>query len=147
MLPPVRLKTRSRSRGVSTCRSMTARLKFGAYPSSRSKQRSANASPRSSQEPSRSSYGAYWTNIDIRCLPGGATVGSTVEPRLRPRQCREARQLAQGHVDLQRGAGVAASLDVRHERLGQRVRVEQAEKGHVRIGVAGDDRRMELVAV
>ena len=31
----------------------------------------------SSQVPRLSLYGAYWMNIDIRCLPGGATVGST----------------------------------------------------------------------
>ena len=37
---------------------MTARLKLGAYSWSRSKQRSAKASRWSSQEPSRSSYGA-----------------------------------------------------------------------------------------
>jgi hypothetical protein len=52
---------------------------LGAYSSSRSKQRSANASRRSSQDPSRSSYGAYCTNIDIRWRPGGATVSSTAE--------------------------------------------------------------------
>src|SRR5260370_41906420 len=79
MLPPVRLKTRSRSSGDNTCRPMTDRLKLGAYSLSRSKQRSAKLSFNSSQLLSRSLYGAYWMNIDIRCLPGGATVGSTAD--------------------------------------------------------------------
>src|SRR5205823_10845401 len=54
MFPPVRLKTRSRSGGASTWRSMTALLKFGAYSFTTSKHRSANASRWSSQELSRS---------------------------------------------------------------------------------------------
>ena len=34
------------------------------------------SSRRSSHVPSASSYGAYCTNADMVCLPGGATVGS-----------------------------------------------------------------------
>jgi hypothetical protein len=44
-----------------------------------SKQRSANFSLASSWLPSLSLYGKYWMNIDIRCWPGGATLGSTDE--------------------------------------------------------------------
>src|SRR5436190_869890 len=185
MFPPVRLKTRSRSGGASTWRSMTALLKFGAYLFSTSKHRSANASRWSSQELSRSSYGAYWMNIDIRWLPGWrhrrvhhrgklaldhrvrgrppvlgiveraldvVLVGTDVDgapmlrPGLRPGQRAEVRQLLQGHVDLQRGARVADPLDVGHERLRQHAPVEQLQKRHVRVGVAGHDRGVELVA-
>src|SRR5437773_10977695 len=79
MLPPVRLKVRSRSSGVSTWRAITELLQFGAYSLSKSKQRSAKLSRKSSQLAPWSLYGAYWMNIDIKCLPGGATDGSTAE--------------------------------------------------------------------
>src|SRR5207245_1310985 len=79
MLPPVRLKVRSRSSGDTTWRAITDCLKFGAYSLRMSKQRSANLSFSVSQVPSLSLYGAYWMNIDIKCLPGGATVGSTTD--------------------------------------------------------------------
>ena len=76
MLPPVRLNFASMSTGLSTWRSITDALKPGAYSSTTSKQLSANAFlAASSQRPPRSAYGAYWQNIDIRCFPGGATVG------------------------------------------------------------------------
>src|ERR1700730_1358766 len=78
MFPPVRLKVDSMSTGLRICRSMTDDLKPGAYCSTTSKQRSAKSlRAASSHVPSRSEYGAYWQNIDMRCLPGGATVGST----------------------------------------------------------------------
>ena len=54
-------------------------MKFGAYAFTTSKQRSAKVSRSASQHPSRSAYGAYCTNSDARCSPGGATVGSTTE--------------------------------------------------------------------
>src|SRR5262245_19999578 len=79
MLPPVRLNVRSRSSGVTTCRAITDDLSPGAYSSSMSKQRSAKASLIWSQLPFFSLYGAYCTKMDIKCLPAGATVGSTAE--------------------------------------------------------------------
>src|SRR4051812_45288544 len=79
MLPPVRLKVFSRSTGVRIWRAITDCLKFGAYSLRMSKQRSANFSRQSSHVPSLSLYGAYWMNIDMRCLPGGATEESTAE--------------------------------------------------------------------
>ena len=66
--------------------------------------------------------------------------------RLRARERPEARQLGQGHVDLHRGAGVADPLDIGHERVGQRVPVEQAQERHVGVGVAGHDGSAILVA-
>src|SRR5438309_411025 len=54
MFPPVSPKRRSRSSGESTCRSITARLKLGAYSLRMSKQRSANWSFTASQVVSRS---------------------------------------------------------------------------------------------
>src|SRR5450755_164374 len=78
MLPPVRLKVFSRSIGVRIWRANTDALKPGADCSTTSKQRFANSSRRASfHSPSLSVYGAYWQNIDMRCCPGGATVGST----------------------------------------------------------------------
>src|ERR1700733_12022811 len=80
MLPPVNPNLASMSTGLSTWRSITDALKPGAYSSTTSKQRSANAlRAASSHGPSASSYGAYWQNIDMRCFPGGATVGSTAD--------------------------------------------------------------------
>ena len=67
------------SGGVSTWRASTERLKLGAYSSRSAKHRSAKASPIRSQPGPRSVYGAYCTKMDIRCRPGGATVGSTTE--------------------------------------------------------------------
>src|SRR3954469_13799807 len=78
MLPPVRPKVFSRSSGEMIWRSSTDCLKFGAYWLTISKQRSAKLFfVASSHVPVFSLYGAYCTNIDIRCLPGGATVGSS----------------------------------------------------------------------
>src|SRR5688572_13055425 len=79
MLPPVRPNCRSISSGESTCRAMTDFLKFGAYSESISKHRSANFSFTSSHVAPRRWVGAYCTNIDIKYLPRGVTVGSTVE--------------------------------------------------------------------
>ena len=172
MLPPVRLKTRSRSGGASTWRSRTAlevRRVLVEQVEAAVRERLTVVVPGSVA----SSYGAYCTNIDIRWRPGGATVGSTAEgivhsstgsaegarlgvveraldvvlvgadvdraamlrAWLGARQRSEVRQLGQGDVDLQRGAGVADPLDVGHERL-QRAPVEQAKEGHVGVGVA-----------
>src|SRR5262245_59969838 len=78
MLPPVSQYNRSRSNGESTCRCSTDRLKFGAYSLSTSKQRSANCSFTWSQFPSRNLVGAYWTNIDTMCWPGGAMLSSAL---------------------------------------------------------------------
>src|SRR5919109_5571585 len=75
MFPPVNPKRRSRSSGDNTCRSITARLKLGAYSLRMSKQRSAKRSFASSQPPFRRWYGAYCTKNDITCLPAGAPVG------------------------------------------------------------------------
>src|SRR5437867_3084601 len=79
MLPPVSPKRRSMSKGERTWRAITDLLKLGAYSSRISKQRSAYFSFSTSQSPSRRFVGAYWVKMDIRCLPGGATVGSTTE--------------------------------------------------------------------
>src|SRR5438552_8734803 len=79
MFPPVSPKRRSRSSGESTCRSITARLKLGAYSSRMSKQRSANWSFTASQVVSRIRYGTYATKNDMTCLPDGATVVSTTD--------------------------------------------------------------------
>src|SRR5256885_10833716 len=85
MLPPVSPKRRSKSSGDSTCRSITDRLKLGAYSLRMSKQRSANRSLVSSQPPFLSWYGAYCTKNDMTCLPAGATVVSTPEGGGHPR--------------------------------------------------------------
>ena len=76
-------------------------------------------------------------------VDGAAMLGA----RLGARQRVEVRQLGQGDVDLQRGAGVADPLDVGDEGLGQCAPVEQAKERHVGVGVAGHDGRVELVAV
>src|ERR1700677_1502710 len=78
MLPPVRPKVVSRSTGVRIWRSITESLNHGAYRSTTSKQRSAYSLRSASVHgPCARRYGAYWVNIDIRCLPGGATVESS----------------------------------------------------------------------
>src|SRR6476619_7190273 len=80
MLPPVSPNVFSRSKGEMIWRAMTDCLKFGAYWFTISKQRSANLFlVSSSQVPLLSLYGAYCTNIDMRCLPGGATVESSAD--------------------------------------------------------------------
>src|SRR2546430_16623533 len=79
MLPPVSPKGRPGSSGDGTCRSITERLKLGAYSLRMSKQRSANRSLVSSQPPLLSWYGAYCTKNDMTCLPAGVTVVSTTE--------------------------------------------------------------------
>src|SRR5579864_522116 len=80
IFPPVKAKVSSKSGGVSTWRSITLFLNPGAYRSSRLKQLSANALLEfASHGPPLGAYGAYCTNIDIRCLPDGATVSSTAD--------------------------------------------------------------------
>src|SRR3978361_1239382 len=80
LLPRVSPNLASMSTGLSTWRSTTDALKPGAYASTTSKQRSANAlRAASSHGPSFSVYGAYWQNIDIRWCPGGAMVESTAD--------------------------------------------------------------------
>src|SRR2546429_8039157 len=100
MLPPVSPKRRSRSSGDSTCRSITERLKLGAYSLRMSKQRSANRSFAWSQPPFLSWYGAYCTKNDMTCLPAGATVVSPPDGVVHSRV-----GAAEG------GAGLAASED------------------------------------
>jgi hypothetical protein len=75
-------------------------------------------------------------------VDGAAMLRSGLGSRQRP----EARQLGQGHVDLQRGAGIADPLDVVDECLWQLGPVEKLQKGHVGIGVARHDGSEELVA-
>src|ERR1700730_3990067 len=77
MLPPVRLNVLSKSTGERICRASTDDLNPGAYCSTMLKQRSANSFLAASFHPPLRSYGPYWQNIDMRCRPGGATVGST----------------------------------------------------------------------
>ena len=79
MLPSPSPHSRSRSSGVSTCRCRISFFRFGAYWETVSTTVSPNASRFSSQVPSRSLYGAYWTKHESTCLPGGATEGSVSE--------------------------------------------------------------------
>jgi len=79
MLPPVRLNVDSMSTGDSIWRSMTDAVKPGACSSTIAKHRSANSLRLASFHPPLRSYGAYWQNIDMRCLPSGATLGSTAD--------------------------------------------------------------------
>ena len=76
MLPSDRPNVRSMSSGVSTCRCRMASGKSGAYLAIVAWTVSPKASRCSSQVPSASSYGAYWTKQAMTCLPGGATDGS-----------------------------------------------------------------------
>src|SRR6478735_2754808 len=80
MLPSLRPKSRSRSRGVSTCLFRMMFFRFGAYSEMVSITVLPKASRWSSQfKPGRSLYGAYCTKHDITCFPGGATDGSVSE--------------------------------------------------------------------
>src|SRR3990170_4946263 len=53
--------------------------RLGTYSSRVSMTVSPKSSRRSGQVPLRRVYGAYWTNMDMICFPGGATLGSRVE--------------------------------------------------------------------
>ena len=82
MLPPVRPNVSSMSTGLRICRSITDEVKPGAYRSTMAKHRSAKSSLTACVHgPSFSLYGAYCTNIDIRCFPDGAMVESSDEGR------------------------------------------------------------------
>src|ERR1041385_5551010 len=76
MFPSDSPNSRSRSKGVNTCRSMIKSLLFGACSAIVSTTVLPNSSRLSSQLPSFKLYGAYCTKHDITCLPGGATDGS-----------------------------------------------------------------------
>src|SRR5579871_1418494 len=80
MLPSLNPHSRSRSSGVTTCFSMMMSFRFGAYSEIVSTTVLPNLSFSVSQlSPGRNLYGAYCTEHDMTCLPGGATDGSVSE--------------------------------------------------------------------